>query len=112
MESHTPPETAGIVSIICHHGKPTYTYTSSTHQTLSQIAETLFLKGRSQHVSKLLRRVNGVYHNGTIRDKAPEMMIFDCYVLGARSGFRRFGNCDAAAIVFPDFAFENWRVSK
>ena len=112
MESHTPPETAGIVSIICLHGKPTYTYESPTHQTLSQIAETLFLEGLGQHVSKLLRSVNGVDHDGTIWDKAPEMVVFDCYVFGAGSEFRCFGNCDAAVIVFPHFTFEDWLASK
>ena len=51
-ESNTPPETAGIVSIICLHGKPTYTYKSLTHQTLFQIVGTLYLKGLGQHVSE------------------------------------------------------------
>ena len=112
MESHTPPETAGIVSIICLHGKLTHTHKSPTHQTPSQVAETLLLKRLGQDISKLLRRVNRVDHNATIRDKAPEVMVFDRNVLGTRSEFRRFGNCDSAVIAFPDLAFEDWLASK
>ena len=55
---------------------------------------------------------NRTGHNGTLQDKGPEMMVFNCYVLNEMSGFRCISNYDTDVIVFPDFAFEDWLGSK
>ena len=75
---------------------------------MPQETETLLSQGLGEDIGNLLIRINGLDDDSSITNKSSEMMVLDGNVLCPGSKLWYLRNCDAAFIVFPDSATENW----